>query len=49
MTVKEIVIKLSAEEVLRLMRVFIDEDREEAMLFLKQCLKPQLDKATRDH
>ena len=49
MTIKEVVIKLSPEEVLRLARVLIDEDSEGAMLFLKESLKPQLDKATKDH
>jgi hypothetical protein len=47
--IKEIVIRLAQEQVLRLTRVLLDEDREEALLFLKECLKPQLDKATRDH
>lgn len=45
--IKEIVMKLSPEEVLRLTRILIDEDREDGMLFLKQCLKPQLDIAIR--
>lgn len=49
MTIKEVVIKLSPEEALRLTRILVDEDREEAMLFVKECLKPQLDKAMRDH
>jgi hypothetical protein len=49
MTIKEIMMKLSPEETLRLTRILIDEDREEAMLFLKECWKPQLDTATRDH
>lgn len=49
MAIKEIVIRLSQEQVLRLTRVLLDEDREEAMLFLKECVKPQMDKATRDH
>jgi hypothetical protein len=41
--------KLRPEETLRLTRILLDEDKDEAMLFLKQCLRPQLDKATRDH
>ena len=49
MAIKEIVIRLAQEQVLRLTRGLLDEDREEAMLFLKECLKPQLDAATRDH
>ena len=42
-----IVLKLTAEDVLRLTRILLDEDKEEALLFLKQCLKPQLDQASR--
>jgi hypothetical protein len=41
------VLKLTPEDVLRLTRILIDEDKEEAILFLKQCLKPQLDQKTR--
>jgi len=42
-----IVLKLTPGDVLRLTRILIDEDKEEAILFLKQCLKPQLDQKTR--
>lgn len=42
-----IVLKLTSEDALRLTRILLDEDKEEALLFLKQCLKPQLDQATR--
>lgn len=49
MVIKEVIIKLRPEETLRLTRVLLDEDTDEAMLFLKECLRPQLDKATRDH
>ena len=42
-----IVIKLTAEDTLRFTRILLDEDKEEALLFLKQCLKPQLDQAGR--
>ena len=47
MTINQVILKLTPEEVLRLMRILLDEDKEEALLFLKQCLKPQLDQATR--
>jgi len=47
MTVDTIILKLTSEDVLRLTRILLDEDKEEALLFLKQCLKPQLDQATR--
>ncbi len=44
---ESIILKLTSEDVLRLTRILLDEDREEALLFLKQCLKPQLDQAAR--
>jgi len=49
MTIKSIVLNLSPEETLRLTRILMDEDKEEAFPFLKECLKPQLERATRDH
>jgi hypothetical protein len=49
MVIKEILVKLQPEETLRLTRILLDEDKDEAMLFLKQCLRPQLDKTTRHH
>jgi len=49
MTIKKVVLNLSPEETLRLTRILLHEDNEEAFLFLKECLKPQLDQATRDH
>jgi hypothetical protein len=42
-----IVLKLTAEDALRLTRILVDDDKEEALLFLKKCLKPQLDQAAR--
>ena len=42
-----IVLKLTPEETLRLTRILLDEDKEEALLFLKECVKPQLDQAGR--
>ena len=47
MTNESIVLKLTAEDALRLTRILLDGDKEEALLFLKQCLKPQLDQAAR--
>ena len=41
------ILKLTPEDALRLSRILLDEDREEALLFLKECLKPQLDQAAR--
>jgi len=49
MAIKDVVIKLSPKEVLRLTRILLDEDREEALLFLKENLKLQLDNQTRNH
>jgi hypothetical protein len=49
MTIKKVVLNLSPEETLRLTRILVDEDKGEALLFLKECLKPQLEQATRDH
>jgi hypothetical protein len=49
MAIKPVLFHLTAEEALKLTRVLLDEDKEEALLFLKECLKPQLDEATRDH
>jgi hypothetical protein len=49
MTIKSIILSLSPEETLKLTRILMDEDKEEAILFLRECLKPQLDHATRDH
>ena len=49
MTINPIIVKLTSEEVLRLKRILLDDDEQEALLFLKQCLKPQLDQASRGH
>ena len=49
MTAEPIILKLTPEDALRLTRILLDEDKEEALLFLKQCLKPQLDQAGRGH
>ncbi len=47
MAIKSVVPELNSEKMLRVMKIFLDKDREEALLFLKQCLKSQLDQATR--
>jgi len=47
MTINPVILKLTSEEVLRLKRILLDDDKQEALLFLKQCLKPQLDQAGR--
>jgi hypothetical protein len=47
MTINPVILKLTSEEVLRLKRILLDDDKDEALLFLKQCLKPQLDQVGR--
>ncbi len=49
MKIKKVVLNLSPEETLRLTRILMDGDEKEALLFLKECVKPQLEQATRDH
>ncbi len=49
MKIKKVILNLSPEETLKLTRILLDEDKEEALAFLKECIKPQLDNATRDH
>jgi len=48
MTIKSLILKLNPEEISRLMRILLDEEEDEALLFLKECLKPQLDQVTRN-
>jgi hypothetical protein len=49
MMIKSIVINLSPEETLRLTRILLEEEKDEALAFLRECLKPQWAEATRDH
>ena len=49
MKIKNVVLNLSPGETLRLTRILHDEDKDDALGFLKECLKPQLEQATRDH
>jgi len=49
MKIKNVVLSLNSEETLRLTSILIDEDKDEALAFLKESLKPQLAEATRDH
>ena len=48
MTNKSLILKLNPEEISRLTRILLDEEKEEALLFLRECLKPQLDEAIRN-
>ena len=47
MSPESIILKLTPEDALRLTRILLDGDKDEAILFLKECLKPQLDQASR--
>jgi len=47
--IKSVVLNLRPEETLRLTRILLNQDKDEALTFLKECLKPQLEEATRDH
>jgi len=38
MIIKRVVLNLSSAETLGLTRILLDEDKEEALLFLKECL-----------
>jgi hypothetical protein len=49
MNIKHVVLTLAPQDTLRLTRILLDEDKDEALSFLKECLKPQLLEATRDH
>ncbi len=49
MKIKRVVLTLNPEETLKLTRILLDDDKEEALLFLKESVKPQLEQATRDH
>jgi len=47
MNTKRIILTLSSDEAIRLIRIIIDEEKEEAFSFLKEVLKPQVDQTTR--
>ncbi len=49
MEIKNVILNLDPEGMVRLTRILLDEDKDEALSFLKECIKPQLDHATRDH
>lgn len=49
MKLRKVVLQLNPEEVLRSMRIMMDQDNEEALTFLKDVIKPQVDDATRNH
>ena len=47
MNLKRIVLSLTSDEVIRLTKILLDEDKEDAFTFIKEILKPQVDQATR--
>lgn len=47
MNLKRIVLSLSPDEVIRVTKILLDEDKEDALTFTKEVLKPQVDQATR--
>jgi hypothetical protein len=47
MNLKRIVLSLNSDEVIRLTKILLDEDKEDALTFIKEILKPQVDQATR--
>jgi len=49
MKMKKVVVQLSPEEVVRLIRIMTDEDKDDALSFLKEVMKPRIDDATREH
>lgn len=49
MELRKVVLQLNPEKVLRFMRIMTDQDNDEALTFLKDVVKPQVDDATRNH
>lgn len=49
MKMKKVVLQLSPEEVVRFIRIMTDEDKDDALSFLKEVMKPRIDDATRNH
>ncbi len=48
MTTNKVVITLNSQEIIRLTKILLDDEKEEAFAFLKEVLKPQVDQATRE-
>jgi hypothetical protein len=48
MTTNKVVITLNSQEIIRLTKILLDEEKEEAFIFLREVLKPQVDQATRE-
>ena len=48
MTTNKVIITLNAQEIIRLTKILLDEEKEESFAFLREVLKPQVDQATRE-
>ena len=48
MTINKVVITLNSQEIIRLTKILLDEEKEEAFTYLREVLKPQVDHATRE-
>jgi hypothetical protein len=49
MNIKQVLLSLTPQDTLRLTRILLDDDKYEALAFLRECIKLPLDKVTRDH
>ncbi len=49
MSANRVVISFDSEEIIRLTKILLDEEKEEAFAFLNEILKPKVDQATRSH
>jgi hypothetical protein len=47
MTTNKVIITLNPQEIIRLTKILLDGEKEEAFTFLKEVLKPQVEQATR--
>lgn len=47
MNLKRVILSLNSDEVIRLTKILLDEEKEDAFVFLKEVIKPQVDQATR--
>jgi hypothetical protein len=45
--IKNVVLDIRSEEMLRVTRILLDEDKEEAFVFLQEMLKPEVDQGNR--
>jgi hypothetical protein len=48
MTTSKVVITLNSQEIIRLTKILLDEEKEEAFTYLREVLKPQVEQATRE-